>query len=58
MPYENGILLAFSEDIQSLAISIGKDNGIIVNHSHRAPEFFGYSRYEFSMIKSIEELIP
>lgn len=49
---------AFSEEVVSVSVSLGKENEKIVGYSHKAPKFFGYTRYEFSMIKAIDELIP
>lgn len=36
---------AFSEGVVSISVSLGKENEKIVGFSHKAPKYFGYTRY-------------
>ncbi|KRX03708.1 hypothetical protein PPERSA_03669 [Pseudocohnilembus persalinus] len=57
-PYEHGMINAFSEQVHTIAVSIGQEKGKVISFSHQAPQFFGYSKYEFSLMKNINEIIP
>ena len=51
-------LTILNGNVVSIIASFSKEQGKIINHSERTPEFFGYTNIEFNEIKSVLQIMP